>query len=269
MQRAAGVCEITSSCLEPPSAMNGTNGACDRAALHGPRVAHDQGDTGDDREPQSVEALKLELKQAQAELAQRVREIARLRRQLGNEERSDGVVAFPEDANGPDALAPLGDASHSATYRRATVVHVAEDVRSQEYPTLQRAAVTYASSSLPPPNSRGSVPSQRQTPRRSCEVEVEFTEDMHFYAGLTQDISQGGVFIATYRLVPVGTHLKLAFDLPDGTHIQANGEVKWQRENATTSMRPGMGISFQDLDRDALTAIGQYCRERPPLYMDV
>lgn len=181
------------------------------------------------------DALKVELAQVKATLAAREREIAALKERLAALEGN------------PVPQAPMLGPSEPAT----------------AYPMLQRVAVTYASGSLAPPNS------QRRTPRRCCEIELEFTEDTHFYAGLTQDISQGGVFIATYNLLPVGSRLELEFELPNGTHVKASGQVRWLRENPLSGARPGMGVAFSDLSEAALCAIDQFCRERPPLYMDI
>ena len=83
-------------------------------------------------------------------------------------------------------------------------------------------------------------------------------------------MSEGGVFIATYRVQPVGTPLRLAFELPCGTKVTARGEVRWIREGDGDSNdgRPGMGIAFTSLPEAALLAIGRFCRQRPPLYME-
>lgn len=151
------------------------------------------------------EVLEAELIRVRAALAERDREIVDLKRRVAL------LEGKPFDSGAPQAcLAPSDDARtfHPAI---ASLEAAAESPRYEpvesSYPILQRVAVGYATnSSVPPASSTDSLPpSQRRTPRRSCELELEFTEDSHFYAGLTQDISQGGVFIATYRLFPVGS----------------------------------------------------------------
>lgn len=139
------------------------------------------------------------------------------------------------------------------------------------FPVLSRVSVALRESmSVPPPSRPDSVPpSRRREPRRACELELEFTDETHFYAGLTQDLSQGGVFIATYRVFPVGSRLELGFQLPDGTEVRARGVVRWVRaESEPEAERPGMGISFTELSEVALAAIAEFCRERAPLYME-
>ncbi len=192
------------------------------------------------------DATEIELIRLRAMLLEREREIAQLRERLA---QLEAVPAAPVES------------PHS---------HDEAKVDKSRYPTLQRVAFAYASDSLPPPSIRDSVPpSQRRSPRRSCALELEFTEDTHFYAGLTQDISQGGVFIATYGLLPVGSRLDLSFDLPDGTEIRTRGEVRWLRESACSGTRPGMGVAFTELSDEAIVAIHRFCCERPPLYMDI
>ena len=131
---------------------------------------------------------------------------------------------------------------------------------------LRRVAVTYRSDSVPPVMV---PPIMRQSERQHCEMQIEFTEETHLFAGLTQDISEGGVFIATYHLRPVGMRLDLSFMLPDGAEIQTAGIVRWLRDGATEGLRPGMGVAFTDLKPESLEALNKYCRTRAPLYMDV
>jgi uncharacterized protein (TIGR02266 family) len=131
---------------------------------------------------------------------------------------------------------------------------------------LQRVAVGYRANSVPPTLG---APTTRQSERQRCEIQIEFTEETHFYAGLTQDISEGGVFIATYHLRPVGTRLDLSFVLPNGVEVQATGVVRWLRDGTTEGLRPGMGVAFTDLKQESLASINKYCRTRAPIYMDV
>ncbi len=139
------------------------------------------------------------------------------------------------------------------------------------YPELQRVSLELSeSSSLPPADPDAAPGFRRRAPRRGCALELEFTRDTHFYAGLTQDLSQGGVFVATYQLFPVGSRLELGFQLPDGTQVRTRGVVRWLRaEGEAGAERPGMGIAFLDLSEEALAGIARFCRERAPLYMEV
>jgi uncharacterized protein (TIGR02266 family) len=98
-------------------------------------------------------------------------------------------------------------------------------------------------------------------------IELEFAEDSHFFTGLSQDISGGGIFVATYERLPVGTRLKLCFETPDGP-FEARGQVRWTRDAKQGEARPGLGIVFTELSEEAMLRITRYCARTPPLYVD-
>jgi hypothetical protein len=68
------------------------------------------------------------------------------------------------------------------------------------------------------------------------------------------DLSMGGVFIPTADLPPVGTVVKLIFELPDGD-IHAPAVVRH------TVVGRGMGVEFAAMDDDDLTRIFQLLTE--------
>lgn len=61
-------------------------------------------------------------------------------------------------------------------------------------------------------------------------------------AGFTKDLSEGGMFIRTTRVLPVGTRLRLQVQLPSGWS-EAEGEVRWLARDAGPA-EAGMGIVF-------------------------
>lgn len=110
--------------------------------------------------------------------------------------------------------------------------------------------------------------SRRASERVQLDVEVGFATESNFYAGLSMDISLGGLFVATYKLHPVGTAVALTFELPDGRRIASQGEVRWVRESAGNEHSPGMGIAFAQISPEDLSAIVAFCRQRNPMYFD-
>ncbi|HEV8548219.1 MAG TPA: TIGR02266 family protein [Polyangiaceae bacterium] len=113
-------------------------------------------------------------------------------------------------------------------------------------------------------------PSERRTSDRTpWFADLEFGEDAQFFTGLSLDISEGGLFVATYSTIPIGTKLVLCFELPDGTNVEARGEVRWVRSEAIDGERPGVGVAFTDLPADARDRIVALCARKPPLYVDV
>ena len=99
------------------------------------------------------------------------------------------------------------------------------------------------------------------------EVDIGVLTESHFYAGLSQDLSRGGVFIATYQPLAPGTHVSLFFVLPDGHTVHADGIARWTRE-ASEDAPPGMGVAFQVLRPEDVEAIERFCAKRAPLYYD-
>lgn len=74
------------------------------------------------------------------------------------------------------------------------------------------------------------------------EVVVDKANDNNFFTGLTGEISDGGLFVATHNVLPVGTRVALKVYLPEGT-LKALGQVSWVRKAPG-----GMGIRMTDLN---------------------
>jgi uncharacterized protein (TIGR02266 family) len=98
-------------------------------------------------------------------------------------------------------------------------------------------------------------------------VEISLTSEAYFYTGLTGDIGEGGLFVPTYELRPLGTTVDVEFKLPSGT-VQVRGRVRWVRE-AKDGIAPGLGIEFEDLGNEDRARVEEICRERPAIYYDV
>jgi uncharacterized protein (TIGR02266 family) len=108
---------------------------------------------------------------------------------------------------------------------------------------------------------------RRSSGRVALEVEVTLTSDSQFFAGLTGDVSQGGLFVQTYKRYEVGCRVVVAFSLPGG-EIRTAGIVRWIRP-ASDGTPPGFGIAFEGLSSAERASIDAFCCARPPLYHDV
>jgi uncharacterized protein (TIGR02266 family) len=108
---------------------------------------------------------------------------------------------------------------------------------------------------------------RRHHPRVALAVEIDLSSGSHFFSGLSGDLSEGGVFVETYRDIPVGSEVALEFDLPNGS-VTAHGSVKWHRDHSDSSP-PGVGVSFDDLSEEGKEIIVAFCSKRAPLYYDV
>ena len=110
---------------------------------------------------------------------------------------------------------------------------------------------------------------QRASARARIEASVDLHTDTNFFAGLSEDLSDGGLFIATYALLAVGTAVTVSFTLPNERRVNANARVAWLRETRDGSVTPGMGIRFESLAPEDAEAIHEFAAERPPLFYEV
>lgn len=111
---------------------------------------------------------------------------------------------------------------------------------------------------------------RRSAERRAIEADIGIMSDNTFYTGFSEDISAGGIFIATFDLLPIGAELMISFTLPDGHLVSAEGVVRWVREfnEMTPGVEPGMGAQFVELSDEDRDAINEFLKERPPIFYE-
>lgn len=130
-------------------------------------------------------------------------------------------------------------------------------------------------SAMPPPpaahrpsiTERESHPSRRSA-RVALEADVGFQSESNFYTGFSEDLSDGGVFLATFNLLKLHSPVTVTFTLPDGHLVVAQGRVAWVREyNETTpDLSPGMGVQFEGLSDADMKSIRSFLRKRAPMF---
>lgn len=108
---------------------------------------------------------------------------------------------------------------------------------------------------------------RRSSPRIAIEAELGFQSETNFFNGFSEDLSDGGLFIATYNVLPIGREITVKFGLPEGREITADALVVWVRE-PHGDVSPGMGVRFLDLDDEDHAAILRFIGERPPVFYD-
>ncbi len=136
---------------------------------------------------------------------------------------------------------------------------------------LTTATHDVAAHNPPPlPSSRQAMMERRSSTRISLEIEVGVQTENNFYTGFSADISEGGIFVSTYQMRPVGTTIDVEFELPDGYEIKASGIVRWLREprDPESEVTPGMGIQFTSLKPADMEAIQTFVAEREPMFYD-
>lgn len=106
------------------------------------------------------------------------------------------------------------------------------------------------------------VPSvQRRHVRVPYVVEVTLASDHNFWTGFTENLSEGGVFLATPREVTLGTLVQFELRLPNSKQTWVvHGVVRWTRAaNAVEDgSAPGVGVSFVGLDPQLELEIAEF-----------
>jgi uncharacterized protein (TIGR02266 family) len=127
-----------------------------------------------------------------------------------------------------------------------------------------RSEATILSVAPPPEASH-----HREHSRFSVDLDVTVGSDHNFYAGFAENLSVGGVFIATHKLKAVGSRIELSINLPDGAKLRVEGQVRWIRVfNDRSDTPPGMGVKFDDLAPAAVALIQGFLSRREPLFFD-
>lgn len=119
------------------------------------------------------------------------------------------------------------------------------------------------------PSAVEKAPAQRRAAlRASLCAEITLGSDSNFFTGFTNDVSEGGVFVATVNVLPLGTQIDLAFSLPGGPRIEGKGEVRWVREldDRNPEVFPGMGIRFTEVAATSVAAIHAFAAQREPMF---
>jgi uncharacterized protein (TIGR02266 family) len=108
----------------------------------------------------------------------------------------------------------------------------------------------------------------RTEARYGVDCTVTVNSDNNFYAGFVRNLSEGGIFIATHIVHPVGTKFDLSIHLHDGEEgvVRGIGEVRWIRAaDADSAMPAGLGIRFISLEGDGSERVERFLNQRDPM----
>lgn len=101
-----------------------------------------------------------------------------------------------------------------------------------------------------------SLVEQRRDVRHGIGADIQFASETQELAGTACDVSLGGACIATYRVLPARTPLRVRLVLPQGV-VYADAKVRWVELG--TNGGPGkLGIEWTDLseiDQSLLQAL--------------
>jgi uncharacterized protein (TIGR02266 family) len=134
------------------------------------------------------------------------------------------------------------------------------------HPVVKEAKEEAKKRSVPPPPS----PAEQDTLSVNVNTMLNMDTDHQFYNGFSENIEEGGIFVATFDPKPVDAKVIVNFKLPGGRPVTARGRVHFVREyNPTTpETAPGMGVRFTDLLQSDKEAIEEYLKQRAPMFYD-
>lgn len=114
-----------------------------------------------------------------------------------------------------------------------------------------------------PPEPPGSAANVRQHRRVDLHVEITLESESNFYAGVSNNVSEGGVFVFTHAAPPVGATVTLSLGLPNAGRFALAGVVRWVRDDDVChGSLPGCGIQWLELPTAARIAIEHFVRSR-------
>ncbi len=121
--------------------------------------------------------------------------------------------------------------------------------------TVEAEPITVIKSEPPPPGSTTALPlsraqtwtESRSVIRHLLEIEVVVEHDGQTSIGFTENMSTGGVFVATYLAAKAGSKVTVAITTKSarGETVRLAGEVRWQRPSSSERW-PGVGVKFDD-----------------------
>jgi hypothetical protein len=184
------------------------------------------------------------------------------------------IEAAP-DACGPSAAGPALEALREGLRLLQLPEHVQD-------PAAERgmAAVAQALGSMrelteelaePAPRSRAADADRAGRP---VVAELGVHSATNFYRGLRDGdiVATGGLFVATYQVLPVGEPLSLKVSMPGGYAFEARGIVAWTRSLSSSTSNsgetPGFGARFSEISDEGRGLIQRYVRNREPLVHD-
>jgi len=95
--------------------------------------------------------------------------------------------------------------------------------------------------------------------RTSVEVRVDLFSDDTFFTGFTENISQGGLFVATSAPFAIGDELEIRLTLMGTSARTYRAVVRWVRPTGGSGGLPGgMGVQFLDLSEPERVALQRF-----------
>lgn len=171
-----------------------------------------------------------------------------------------------DPSDGYEALRCLAEA-HAQALAEAARAAAEQEAHPAPTPVPERPAREEADFREREPTSESN---RRQHLRYAVELDVTLSSEHNFFQGFSENISAGGVFIATHLLKPIGERMEIVLNLPDGGEpVRAIGEVRWvRRYTEASNTPPGIGLRFVDLGAEDEARIADFLKDREPLFYE-
>lgn len=105
----------------------------------------------------------------------------------------------------------------------------------------------------------------------SFELKVDQESEHNFYTGFTDNISEGGLFIATDQRIDMGTEISFKLELPTLSEaLELKGCVRWIRysDDPQLGSPNGIGVQFLNLELQVKNAIETFVKQRESIFYD-
>jgi len=137
-------------------------------------------------------------------------------------------------------------------------------------PAPARPVSSRAPQPMPLTRSKPKFSANESVGREHVEANLGATTESNFYVGFSGEVSQGGVFVATYSILAKGTPVRVLVTLPGNLSTEVDGHVRFVRDpmDMASDSEPGMGIGFDGLAKEPRELILRFIRKRPPMFYD-
>ena len=110
---------------------------------------------------------------------------------------------------------------------------------------------------------------ERSAPRLEARLVASVEADAGCHVGFTENLSEGGAFVATRAPRSVGDEVSLVIALPDLALVHARGTVRWLRTpSKRNGMSAGIGIRFERLSPLDAVRIQDFLSNRRSMLFD-
>ena len=122
------------------------------------------------------------------------------------------------------------------------------------------------------PDSGASPSNRRIYSRIDWEVQVDLRSENTFFTGFSENVSEGGLFIATEVPFDIGHRLEVKLSLMGGAPTTHQVLVRWVRPGGAAGGLPaGMGVQFDDMSDEELNRLQDFIdsRAKDTLFFDL